>query len=36
MTAGRRPRYQTHVIGGLDSVPLPGFDRISVAVPAEK
>ena len=36
MTAGRRPRYQTHAIAGLDSVPLPGFDQISVAVPAEK
>jgi hypothetical protein len=36
MTAGRRPRYQTHVIDGLDSVPLPGFDQISVAVAADK
>jgi hypothetical protein len=36
MTAARRPRYQTHLIGGLDSVPLPGFDQISVAVPVEK
>jgi hypothetical protein len=35
MTAARRPRYQTHLIGGLDSVPLPGFDQISVAVPVE-
>jgi hypothetical protein len=33
MTAGRRPRYQTHVIDGLDAIRLPGFDRISVAVP---
>jgi len=33
MTAGRRPRYQTHVVGGLDAVRLPGFDRIAVAVP---
>jgi hypothetical protein len=35
MTAGRRPRYETHVVGGLNSVALPGFDRMSVAVPAE-
>jgi hypothetical protein len=36
MTAGRRPRYQTHAIDRLDAVRLPGFDRISVAIPCDK
>ncbi len=36
MTAGRRPRYETQIIGGLEAVPLPGFDRIAVASPTKE
>jgi hypothetical protein len=31
LTGGRRSRYRTGVVDGLDLVPLPGFDRIVVA-----
>jgi hypothetical protein len=31
LTGGRRSRYRTAVVDGLDLVPLPGFDRIAVA-----
>ena len=31
LTGGRRSRYRTGVVDGLDLVPLPGFDRIAVA-----
>jgi hypothetical protein len=31
LTGGRRSRYRTAVVDGLDLVPLPGFDRITVA-----
>jgi hypothetical protein len=33
LTAGRRTRYQTRLVDGLDLVPLSGFDRIAVAWP---
>lgn len=36
MTAGRRPHYRALTIAGLDAVPLPGFDRIAVALPADR
>jgi hypothetical protein len=31
LTGGRRSRYRTAVVDGLDLVLLPGFDRIAVA-----
>jgi hypothetical protein len=33
LTAGRRPRYQGRAVEGLDLIPLPGFERISVVEP---
>jgi hypothetical protein len=33
LTAGRRLRYQTRQVDGLDVVPAPGFDRIAIASP---
>jgi len=35
MTAGRRPRYRTEQIEGLDLVPVGGFERIAVAFPVD-
>ncbi len=35
LTAGRRQRYHTQTVEGLDVVPAPGFDRIAVAWPLE-
>lgn len=35
MTAGRRTRYRTQIVEGIDAVPVPGFDRISVALPLD-
>jgi hypothetical protein len=32
LTAGRRSRYALQEVAGLDLVPCPGFDRLSVAV----
>jgi hypothetical protein len=34
LTGGRRSRYHTAVVDGLDLVPLPGFDRMVVAAEA--
>jgi hypothetical protein len=33
LTAGRRPRYGTRIIDGLDLVPVAGFDRLAMVWP---
>jgi len=33
LTAGRRPRYASRIVDGLDLVPVAGFDRIEVVWP---
>ncbi len=35
LTGGRRQRYRTQAVGGLDLVPLAGFERIAVATPSD-